>query len=394
MKRSRFIHYAAPALLLGLMLFSCKKKEDLPQPVDRAVRSQRSAGRGDRERRPDHAGRVPGALHPRRVQARARGRARGQAGVPEPADRAQDDAAEAQRKRIKIGLPEINKRIEGARAENGKDVKETLSGLGIDFEKWKADVWEDMMIERLLAREVNKHVSVPPPKCGATTRQISRSSRSPSRCACARSWSPPRPRRRRSWSCCTAGTDFRQLAREKSTAPEAERGGDLGYFAMGDMPAEFNVVFGMQKGGVSGIVKSPYGYHIFKLEDKRKAGQDRPRRGVPGDRREAAQGKRGQALQGVAQGAPVADQVRGQLPAADRDQQAAAAAVTSASAARPAAVCRTGRSSSGRASVPPVAARTSLPRSSTISSAVLNLAETALIPSSTSRAALPRSTRG
>jgi parvulin-like peptidyl-prolyl isomerase len=42
---------------------------------------------------------------------------------------------------------------------------------------------------------------------------------------------------------------------------------------MGDMPGEFNVVFGLPKGGVSGVVKSPYGFHIFKLEDKRTAGK-------------------------------------------------------------------------------------------------------------------------
>jgi parvulin-like peptidyl-prolyl isomerase len=37
------------------------------------------------------------------------------------------------------------------------------------------------------------------------------------------------------------------------------------------MPGEFNVVFGLSRGGVSGVVKSPYGFHLFKLEDKRKA---------------------------------------------------------------------------------------------------------------------------
>jgi peptidyl-prolyl cis-trans isomerase C len=67
--------------------------------------------------------------------------------------------------------------------------------------------------------------------------------------------------------------DFAALARTRSTAPEAAEGGDLGYFAMGEMPGEFNVVFGLPKGGVSNVVKSPYGYHIFKLEDRRKAGR-------------------------------------------------------------------------------------------------------------------------
>ncbi len=67
---------------------------------------------------------------------------------------------EAQRKRIKVGLPEINKKIEALRTEYGKDVKDVLASQGIDFEKWKSDLWEDMMIERLIAREVNRHITV------------------------------------------------------------------------------------------------------------------------------------------------------------------------------------------------------------------------------------------
>jgi len=70
-----------------------------------------------------------------------------------------------------------------------------------------------------------------------------------------------------------AGADFAELARQRSTAPEAAEGGDLGYFAMGEMPGEFNVVFGLPKGGVSTIVKSAYGFHIFKLENKRRPGK-------------------------------------------------------------------------------------------------------------------------
>jgi len=33
------------------------------------------------------------------------------------------------------------------------------------------------------------------------------------------------------------------------------------------------VVFGLPKGGVSNVVKSPYGFHIFKLENKRRSGK-------------------------------------------------------------------------------------------------------------------------
>ena len=37
------------------------------------------------------------------------------------------------------------------------------------------------------------------------------------------------------------------------------------------MPAEFDQVFTMEVGAISGVIKSPYGYHIFKLEDKQGA---------------------------------------------------------------------------------------------------------------------------
>jgi parvulin-like peptidyl-prolyl isomerase len=65
------------------------------------------------------------------------------------------------------------------------------------------------------------------------------------------------------------GDPFEELARQYSTGPEAEEGGDLGFFGRGEMPEEFDVVFSLQVGQVSDIVQSPYGYHIFKVEAKR-----------------------------------------------------------------------------------------------------------------------------
>jgi len=62
------------------------------------------------------------------------------------------------------------------------------------------------------------------------------------------------------------GRKFENLAAENSLGPESRFGGDLGYFTQGDMPKEFDVVFSMDEGQVSQVVKSPYGYHIFKVE--------------------------------------------------------------------------------------------------------------------------------
>lgn len=64
---------------------------------------------------------------------------------------------------------------------------------------------------------------------------------------------------------------FEAVAEEVSVGPEAVDGGDLGFFGRGDMPVEFEeVVFKLPAGSVSGIVRTPYGYHIFKVIEKKK----------------------------------------------------------------------------------------------------------------------------
>ena len=68
------------------------------------------------------------------------------------------------------------------------------------------------------------------------------------------------------------GEPFAEVAQEYSLSPDAEQGGDLGFFARGEMPPEFDaVVFDLPVNRLSDLVKSEYGYHIFLVEQKRKA---------------------------------------------------------------------------------------------------------------------------
>ena len=60
---------------------------------------------------------------------------------------------------------------------------------------------------------------------------------------------------------------FLELVRMYSLAPEALNGGDLGYFEIGQMPEEFGVLAQLKKNQVSEVIKTPYGYHIFKVID-------------------------------------------------------------------------------------------------------------------------------
>lgn len=67
-----------------------------------------------------------------------------------------------------------------------------------------------------------------------------------------------------------AGGNFAAIAKKQSISPERWNGGDLGYFSAGTHPEVFDrVCFGTPVGGTSPIVKSEYGYHIFRIIDRR-----------------------------------------------------------------------------------------------------------------------------
>ena len=277
MNITRLTNYLAPVLLLGLLFFACKKKvEEKPQSTQSGPVSTVSA-----------AIRVVATVNGDPITLAEFQERFGRTGIkPEQGAELEIKVeflnrlierkmmlSEAQRKRIKVGLPEINKKMEALRTEYGKDIQDLLASQGVDFEKWKSDIWEDIMIERLIASEVNRRVSVAPSDVRRYYQANSLEFEKPEQVRVRQIVVVTEEEARKVEELLRAGTDFAALAREKSTAPEADRGGDLGYFAMGEMPAEFNVVFGLPKGGISGVVKSPYGFHIFKLEDKRRAGK-------------------------------------------------------------------------------------------------------------------------
>ncbi len=69
-----------------------------------------------------------------------------------------------------------------------------------------------------------------------------------------------------------AGEDFAAIAIAESQDSSAAQGGDLGYFPRGQMVKSFDdAVFALQAGEVSGIVRTPFGLHIIKVEDREDA---------------------------------------------------------------------------------------------------------------------------
>lgn len=65
------------------------------------------------------------------------------------------------------------------------------------------------------------------------------------------------------------GLSFEEAAKNYSSCPSREQGGDLGYFTRGKMVPEFeDAAFDMEAGQVSSPVKTQFGYHLIKVYDK------------------------------------------------------------------------------------------------------------------------------
>lgn len=63
--------------------------------------------------------------------------------------------------------------------------------------------------------------------------------------------------------------EFRKIAQAYSIGTEASKGGDMGWFEIGQLPYEMEkVIFSLKEGELSQVVESSYGYHIFRLDKK------------------------------------------------------------------------------------------------------------------------------
>jgi parvulin-like peptidyl-prolyl isomerase len=63
---------------------------------------------------------------------------------------------------------------------------------------------------------------------------------------------------------------FAEIAKKESLSREAEKGGEMGYFEKGTLPEDMEkYVFSLKRHAISPVVESPYGFHIFKVTQKR-----------------------------------------------------------------------------------------------------------------------------
>jgi peptidyl-prolyl cis-trans isomerase C len=180
--------------------------------------------------------------------------------------------AEAQRRGIRPAAAQLERAL--SPSQGGMPAKEfdaTLAEAGTDREHWRRAAERDLTIE-LLQEAIGASATVSDQEIDAWIARHRDQREVPEEVHAAqilvRSEAEALEARRR----ILDGTSFAAVAREVSSSPDAERGGDLGSFSRGQMPPEFDeVVFTLPRGQVSDVVQSPYGFHVFLVIERKPA---------------------------------------------------------------------------------------------------------------------------
>ncbi len=176
---------------------------------------------------------------------------------------------EARRSGIKVSPEEFNQAIFDVETDYpGKGFGEKLGLKGMTFEEWKVRLEEKLLAEKVIRSTFHSQEKIDEKEAlqyyedHRASFQIDQKVRARQIVVADGEEAIQILKRLKK------GETFEKVAKEKSLGPEKVEGGDLGYFSPGEKPTEFNHVFDMEVGAVSEVIKSPYGYHIFKLEEK------------------------------------------------------------------------------------------------------------------------------
>ena len=163
-----------------------------------------------------------------------------------------------------------------------EDFRKVLDRENIPYAKYREDVRKEVTLQRLREREVDSKIVVSDAEVDNYLATVAAQAGGESEYLLSHvlvrvqeQASPDQidQRRRRAEDALTqikSGADFTLVAASFSDAPDALQGGSLGWRTPARLPTIFaDLVRGMKKDEVSGVLRSPAGFHILKLVDSR-----------------------------------------------------------------------------------------------------------------------------
>ena len=195
---------------------------------------------------------------------------------------------EAQRVGIKVEDGALTQAMEGIAQRNNLTLEELQTALGasgIRFEDFREDTRSQMIMSQLQAREVIKNITVTDPEIKRflaresdslierTDVRLSHILVAVPETASGEEQEQARKKAQAIVAKLRAGADFGQVARAESQGQQTQEGGDLGWFAMADVPSLAQEVSrSLAKGEVSNPLRSPSGFHIIQVTDIKGSG--------------------------------------------------------------------------------------------------------------------------
>lgn len=182
---------------------------------------------------------------------------------------------EAKRMGIEVGEGEIDQVVEGIKRKNlisDDELKENLKRENISYESFRQGIRDAIIRERVISRMVTPELNLDDRKLReyydlhkdefkeeeVRLRQVFISGvREDSR-----------ERAKKALSLIIKGVPFEEVAKEYSDEPSGKYGGDIGFVKKNDLIPELrDALKGKAKGEITDIIRSPYGYHILRLEE-------------------------------------------------------------------------------------------------------------------------------
>lgn len=208
-------------------------------------------------------------------------------------DRMITEEVELQRaKQIGISVDDmrLDSALDGIAQRNGMSLdqlKQAVSQQGDDWDSYRDNIRKQIMIDELKRREVYERVDITDRDVDEYLKQYMGANTDnteyhlaqilisvPENATPAQVESA-KTRADAVLAALKAGQDFAKVSAERSDAPDATKGGDLGWRDMSRIPGLFaDTVKSLKAGEISGLIRSPNGFHILKLLGERKHSAD------------------------------------------------------------------------------------------------------------------------
>lgn len=181
--------------------------------------------------------------------------------------------AQADRTGLKVDNVEHERAIEDARKEYPAGTFESmLRERGTNLKDWSSELKKDLLIEKVVQKTVYSKLEVTPEEVELYYNENIKDFDRPDQVRARQIVVSTEEEGQKVLGLLRQGEPFADIAGKYSMSPDAKEGGDLGFFAKGEMPPEFEkAVFNLPVGRLSDLVKSEYGYHVFLVEEKREA---------------------------------------------------------------------------------------------------------------------------